>query len=332
MTSLWEAFTGLSVPESSEETLSFAATHGDGWHALVAKDSECRPAILIRESTAASGAAPVSLQNLRVEHSMLCRVRREGAVVDEEDRYSIINCMAHDIALQKLFLGVFEGTLMKITEPPSAQLITEIVERLVSMFLAAAQPAQRNVQGLWAELFVIYRSSSPKTLVEAWHADPTEIHDFSLGSERVEVKSARGPKREHHFTLAQLRPPLGVSATIVSLLVSRIAGGLSLGSLWADVRDAVSGYPTLRLKVDQLCMASLGEAWEASRSECFDAGVAARSLRLYDCSDIPSVELPIPHGVSDVRFRADLTNVEASIVETRLTPTDPLATACLASA
>ena len=55
-----------------------------------------------------------------------------------------------------------------------------------------------------------------------------DLYDFNEGNHRIEVKSAQGELRRHHFSLAQLLPPAGTTLAIVSVLVNRAGGGTSI--------------------------------------------------------------------------------------------------------
>ena len=95
------------------------------------------------------------------------------------------------------------------------------------------------VQGLWAELLLIAYSSDPELLIGAWHEDPDEVYDFALANERLEVKSARGAYRRHHFSSSQLPARAGIELTVASVLVQRVAGGATLWDLLQQLRARV---------------------------------------------------------------------------------------------
>jgi hypothetical protein len=146
-------------------------------------------------------------------------------------------------------------------------------------------------------------------LTRAWHSVPGEPYDFSLGPQRLEAKSAVGEERRHHFKLEQLRPPGPIKVLVASVLVDRSGGGCSVAELLGRARARLSCDPDLLLRIDQIVAASLGQNWRNGLEERFDLQRARESLGFYWARAIPSIDSSLPMGVSDVRFRSDLTQV-----------------------
>jgi hypothetical protein len=96
------------------------------------------------------------------------------------------------------------------------------------------------------------------------------------------------------------------NVVVASLFVERSTGGTSLGQLWDTVRSDVSANADLRLKVDEICLRSLGNSWLDARAISFDPQLAKQSLAFYDVQDIPRVGSQLPSGITEVRFRSDL--------------------------
>ena len=63
------------------------------------------------------------------------------------------------------------------------------------------------------------------------------------------------------------------------------------------------------LHIDKVIAFTLGDAWQQASNARFDNGLAEESLAFYETSKIPSVNPNLPIGVSEVRFRSDLTEV-----------------------
>ncbi len=62
--------------------------------------------------------------------------------------------------------------------------------------------------------------------------------------------------------------------------------------------------------MERVVAQSLGSSSALGLDLGFDAERARGSLRFYDGASIPSVPAPVPEGVSNVRFDADLEQVE----------------------
>jgi hypothetical protein len=176
----------------------------------------------------------------------------------------------------------------------------------VELFRALAQPPTKSVSGLWAELFIIRNARDAGALVRAWHASPEERYDFVSAAQRIEIKASAGRERVHHFSLAQLTPPAGCHVIIGSMFVERVGSGTSLGDLIDEVRGLVAGDVELQQRIDTVVASTLGNALRLSLSERFDREQALDSISFFSEDSVPKIAVPVPSGVSDVHFRADL--------------------------
>ena len=64
----------------------------------------------------------------------------------------------------------------------------------------------------------------------------------------------------------------------------------------------------LRDRLAHILTLALGRDWREGRRVAFDPDAAAKNLRLYDATAVPSVPADLPSGVTDVRFKAELTD------------------------
>lgn len=321
MTDLLTTFDELPFPAATGQGAGFSGAAVPGTSHHIAKDPEGRPAVLL--TVTAAGVRPPSLllRNLRVEHSVRCRISRVGGDVIE-GRFSLVQCRSTDVLLQRCFLELFDTVVAALPATPTCNDIAAAIERIAALFQALERPPTRTVQGLWGELFVIVRSADPLAMASAWHNESCDRYDFAAGLQRLEVKTSSNRARCHRLSLAQAYPPGGVQAVIVSMHVEQSAAGRSLGSLWDAARSAVSADAELRLKIDELCLAALGTSWQEARQIAFDEQLALSSLQLYDMRDIPRVPSQLPEGVSDVRFQSDV--ALGTTVQDADRPTAPL--------
>lgn len=248
---------------------------------------------------------PVRLEHLKVAHSVKCKISEPDEGV-HEGNFSVIQCTSSNTSLIEYFLRVMESVVHLIPSPATTEEISEVVDRLATLFLALKRPSTKPIQGLWAELLIIVTSKNPISLLEAWHEESGERYDFSYGACKIEVKSSGLRKRSHYFAHAQVYPPEELSVIVASLFTENCTGGTSLGELWDKARRLAGNNAELRFKVDQLCMELLGSDWEEARERCFDYDIAMSSLKFYDIMNIPKIPRELPEGVSDVRFVADL--------------------------
>jgi hypothetical protein len=274
----------------------------------LAKDAQGAPAILISVADTLGDRclAPIVLENLSVHHDMDCRITRPSGVA-EEGKFTVVRCTGGERTLQSYFLRVAATMLQSLGDSPSSLSVAQAVSRLAELFHAMKQPPRKSLQGLWAELFLIARARDPITLAGAWHTSPEELFDFSLGSQRIEVKSVRGRVRKHHFTLGQLQSPAGIRVIIASMFVEPSEAGVSLLELSEQIRHRLANRADLMLRVESVVGLTLGESWRHAIGDRFDTELAEKSLAFYDPDSIPKVNPDVPSGVSDVRFKSDLT-------------------------
>lgn len=273
----------------------------------IGKDEAGRPLILLGMRRLAGEPVPISyvLENLRVDHDLQCRIV-DATGSARVDRFSVIRCLSTDEALQGFFLRTMDALLNALPTTPTLPELATAVETLIALFQAIGRPPTGPIVGLWGELLLIAEAPQPRIALAAWHTDQHETCDFSSGAERLEIKCSGDRTRRHHFSLEQCYAPSETTQLIASLFVEPASGGVSLGELWDRIRDIVSDDPEMALKLDRVCMETLGSAWQEARIRRYDQQRSLESLLLFDSSAIPRIDLPVPTGVSEVHFRSDL--------------------------
>lgn len=167
----------------------------------VGKDAAGCPALLIQTEAAGPRApvGPIVLENLSVLHNGDCRMQN----VDGEattHRLSVIRCCGEDSALHEYFLRALSPVISSLPARPTREQVAEAVNTLVELFSPGVTGPAKDLQGLWAELFVIQRAADPAALLRAWHVEPEDRFDFTDDSQRIEVKTASGRARIHGFS------------------------------------------------------------------------------------------------------------------------------------
>lgn len=157
-----------------------------------------------------------------------------------------------------------------------------------------------------AELLVIRQASDPVALLHAWHISLEDKFDFNAGAQRVEVKRTSQRVRIHNFSLEQLMPPTGCRVIVVSLFVEKAARGTSVESLKDEIRELAEARPDLQERLDPVVASTLGSTLRQSLTERFDRELPCESMLWFDGGAIPIIPTPLPWGISDVHFRADL--------------------------
>lgn len=278
----------------------------------IGSDPAGNPALLIATEPPNRGesALPVEFSNLSFRPRCQCRVKLDRSP-EAIQTLAVLKCATDDSALREYFLRSLSGALDVLPDIPTEQNVVEAVSKLVELFRALEAPPRKSLQGLWCELFLISRSAHIRQAALAWHSDPSALFDFTAGTKRVEVKSAVGGIRQHHFSLQQLTPPRGIDAVVASFLLDESGSGLSIAALWDDVAYRRELTADVKNRLLHVLTLGLGRDWRRANRIAFNPDTALRDLRLYDAAAIPKVSPSIPVEVSKVHFCSELTDVTA---------------------
>ena len=223
--------------------------------------------------------------------------------------FSIIQLNSLNPDFQNYFLEVVYLLLCRLEAKPSIQVLKSEVSKLLSIFTIKKSISKEIVRGLWAELIVIKLSSNPEYLIRSWHVVPEDKFDFNDGTDKIEVKSTNGQKREHMFAIEQLNPNPGSKLLIASMLVSQTGVGKSVFDLIDDISSRITDVDVL-FKLHEITTETIGANIEEVANMFFDEAVSNESLSFFDYKAIPSINMNvIPQEVSCVHFRSDLSDV-----------------------
>ncbi len=304
-------FAGLGVPVSSQGRVYETARIARNSRYRVGRDSQGNPAILI-ETTGTAGAAALSDfegRHVRVGHGVSCSVSEAGVEVGRE-QFSVVTCVDSDDVLKDRFFDAAETLLRSLGETPAIEELRRVVAGLIELFRLASQPPRGTIQGLWAELWIIARAREPEILLDAWHAEPTDVYDFNGGPDRLEIKSTSQRTRKHTFSHRQLQPPAGTRVAIASVFVESSGGGPTISALVDRIRRRLAKPKTLG-RLDYAAARTLGAEWRDGVEAAFDSELASESLRFYAVEAVPSLSSNIPPRVSDIRYVSDLSGARA---------------------
>jgi len=274
----------------------------------LARNAAHHPLVLLESVGAPPAMPPLALEHVRIEHARPCRVQLPGGSL-HSGIFTIFACTSGEVVLQEHFLMVAGALIATMPKEPHSGMVAQAVETMAELFRALEAPARSSVQGLWSELFLIAESRRPADLARAWRVSLDDRFDFSTSAVRIEVKSTRGVDRVHYFSLEQLRPPAGAHGIVASIRVEHAGGGVSIDELLDEIRVALSDQPDLLLRVETIVATTLGSTFRVAIVERFDREAARESLAYFRVEDVPSVREPLPHTVSDVHFRSDLSSV-----------------------
>lgn len=257
---------------------------------------------------------PIRLANLDAQFEVLCEITIDGATV-RKCHLTVVRCLDSKSEVTRYFLSVCETILRIVGDHPRSVDLARAVIRLAAIFRSVRKAPSRSVYGLFGELYLILRSGDAVTAVLAWRSDVNSRFDFSSGDIRLEVKVTSGRGRLHTFSYDQCNPPSGAVAAVASLNTEQTAGGTSLGSVLSQVAARVASRVDLVLKLHETVAETLGTSFSDGLARRFDMRLAESSLSFFRIDDVPAIRGPLPAGVSDVRFRSDLSNVTPVLIQ-----------------
>ena len=306
--SLESLFKAVEVPSNSATAGAFYAILRvpSYQNCYIGKDGEAYACFLISTlDQAKRQMSPMRFKNLDVQFGLLCSLEKANGVVSEE-RLTVIRCRTHDEEITRYFLSVCDTVLHMLGANPTQETVVGIVKHLASIFQKIQKPPTKTVNGLFGELYLIYRSANPIVTLSAWRSDENARFDFAVDNIRLDVKVTKGRVRTHVFSYEQCNPPTGTTAIAASMFVGHSPGGMSLQALIDGIGTRIATDADLIFKLHETVATALGRHLSEAMSVTYDMELSASSLCFYHMDDVPAVREPLPANVSGVHFRSDL--------------------------
>ena len=282
------------------------------------KSSDGFPVFFISISGSSSQTKDITRELLSVEYNRLCSLESDDKIIEKV--YAIITLRSPDWPLQSSFIDIVSLMLITIQPEPSCKALSIEVEKLITIFSALSKPPVKQMQGLWGELLVIAHSKYPETLINAWHTSPNAKFDFTLGRDKIEVKTSSSENRIHHFSIDQLNPSPNSRLLIASITVRESGngnGGRSIKNLIDDISGKVGMQERFRLH--QIVAETAGNYYNKLNLLYFDYIEASDSLSYFDAKDIPHIKKSdVPTGVTEVKFASTLDGVPQAFASERM--------------
>lgn len=292
------------------------------------KSAEAYPIFFVENNDSSGMTQNLTMELLSVQYNQNCTFIDESGVQHTDERYTVITLRTTEEALQTHFIDIFFMMLHKLPLCPSRRELSAEIEDLITIFSAVSRPPRKQIQGLWAELLVIEKSRFPETLISAWHSQPAAKYDFTLGRDKIEVKSTSSSDRKHHFSLDQLNPSPNSRLLIASSVVresAHSATGISVIELYEKIRTkGISIQSQLRLY--QIIADTIGSDFSKLNDMFFDYVEASDTLAFYDSNLIPHIRREdVPNLVTDVSFSCTISGIpsiteEGGIIDTSNSP------------
>ncbi len=150
----------------------------------------------------------ISLELISVLFNRDCHIIETDNMID--DTFTMIVLKSLNADFHRYFIDVVCILLQQFQGIPTSKALLIEIEKLVELFQASHHISLSTIRGLWAELFVIERSSNPEYMVAAWHANTVDKFDFNDAKEFVKsfviendiilVKGSRGMKTDRSYS------------------------------------------------------------------------------------------------------------------------------------
>jgi len=277
---------------------------------LAASDVDGAWAVVVLTKTSAPRPS-VQLQTLRVDYGVVY-------VLDSGDRQdtvraSVLRCRSEDQHVRTLFSRFVVSLLERLPDPVTESQLADEVDAWVRLFLYLQEAPRADVIGIAGELVLIAESSNPEAWVRGWHSSKNDVLDFVLPIQNlsVEVKATSQQQRIHEISYWQARPPLERPSFIASVLVDMRESAQPLSDLVDEILGRIDA-PEVRYLLWEILARTSGSALGTILEARMDLKASRESLLFFDALrvPVPAVELPLPPGVSGLRYRCDLSYCE----------------------
>lgn len=288
----------LAVDRITSEPLTFAAaTTGLDWAlALETKPGRHQP-------------ATIALQSLRVEYGGVYQLDDGSGEVSL--RVSVVRCTSKDPTVREMFGSFCAALLEELPPEPTESDLARSVDAWVALFWELEEPGRANVVGLAGELTVLDQARRPSQWLRAWHVSPFDNVDFAFPSDQlsVEVKATTSQTRVHDISISQSTHPPTDHRYFASVIVDLRDSGITLGELVRNISDRLDAASDAVL-LWRILTKTCGKQLDAVLRCRIAHDTTRASLEFYrsESVPVPVVELPLPVGVAQLRFKSDFSS------------------------
>ncbi|AJY74293.1 PD-(D/E)XK motif protein [Paenibacillus beijingensis] len=264
-------------------------------------DNDKNPVFVIESLNPKMNSQLQSTRKLFFSSNTKCEMIINGVFL--EKTVHILTCLSSQPEEQLAFVRLTES-FSKHLVSSNPYMLNELFSALVNLFAQGGKVADTELQGLFAELYVIkYFMELGVNISSYWQKQNKMNFDFTINRiKRIEVKSTIQSIRIHHFKHEQLLSEL-YDIMIVSCLLRKDDAGLSLFKLIQGVRTiAAEDYRTL-LYIEQL-IKNIPE--EILHELKYDETYFENNIRFFPASSVPKFNVVQPDGVTQTEYNSNL--------------------------
>lgn len=260
-----------------------------------------------------------TLEYLDVCYDSPCLICEDG--VTKQQCFSVLSLRCTGDSLHLYFITIVLRIMENLPSVPTSRKLAVEFDSLISIFSPSHKYDENKAKGLWGELLVIEQNQMPEMLIDAWHRNVNDKFDFTMGKDKIEVKSTASDERKHTFSIGQLNPSNNSNLVIASIIVRPSAlsdTGLSIKNLYDKLQAKIHSTQT-KLKLLKGITSVIGIELNAFYSLAFDYATACDTLQFYEASTIPHIDsAAVPVGVSEVSFISDLKGIKSLSCESQI--------------
>ena len=260
-----------------------------------------------------------TLEYLDVCYDSPCLICEDG--VTKQQCFSVLSLRCTGDSLHLYFITIVLRIMENLPSVPTSRKLAVEFDSLISIFSPSHKYDENKAKGLWGELLVIEQNQKPEMLIDAWHRNVNDKFDFTMGKDKIEVKSTASDERKHTFSIGQLNPSNNSNLVIASIIVRPSAlsdTGLSIKNLYDKLQAKIHSTQT-KLKLLKGITSVIGIESNAFYSLAFDYATACDTLQFYEASTIPHIDsAAVPVGVSEVSFISDLKGIKSLSCESQI--------------
>ena len=249
----------------------------------------------------------LKLKYVEVQFACSCNITLEDGTT-KSGIYTVVALKDDDPDIVRVFLRLLEEAFFSEGTRHDAGTIRRQILAVAELF-SNLETSLRDVVGLWGELYLLSTALDVNKAVRAWCPRKTAHFDFVTDTHVFEVKATLKPRREHRFTLEQLRPDSGIPVYVVSILLTELSSGKTVGEFIDEIYTSVPNTED-RKRFFRQCLTKGGKDIYSPelRLGVYPGG---KSVAVYLAEYFPVPQVTDGDPIRNVRFNVDITDLTA---------------------
>lgn len=302
---LFEAYLKLlqEFPENCSQLFGEALTIDNSlWFSV---DADSYPSLLFA-TRKSDHRNDIELRSVSVRFSRDCILEAADGT-KTNGLYTIVRLNENDADVARIFLRLLEEAFQGLEGTLSNKDIASRILELAELF-RQIEGSTSDIIGLWGELYILSCSNELENALRAWSTDKKAKYDYVTDSFALEVKTTLKSKRQHRFSLEQLRPENDFLVYIASIALVELNSGRTVAEFMEELSAKVFDEE-LRATFLKMCMLKGGRDLYSSALRLGPLPSGA-SLRIFPSGHIPVPEVAPFSPINNVRFDVDLSDLD----------------------